>query len=31
MAAIDIRRKHGKSLKDARAAVELVAKAVAKD
>ncbi|HEY6893151.1 MAG TPA: polyhydroxyalkanoic acid system family protein [Rhodanobacteraceae bacterium] len=31
MAAIDIRRKHGKSLKDARAAVERVAKAVAKE
>ena len=31
MAAIDIRRKHGKSLKDAKAAVERVAKAVAKE
>ena len=31
MAAIDIRRKHGKSLKDARAAVERVVKAVAKE
>ncbi len=31
MAAIDIRRKHGKSLKDARAAVERVANAVAKE
>jgi putative polyhydroxyalkanoate system protein len=31
MAAIDIRRKHGNSLKDARAAVERVAKAVAKE
>jgi putative polyhydroxyalkanoate system protein len=31
MAAIDIRRKHGQSLKDARSAVERVAKAVAKE
>lgn len=31
MAAIDIHRKHGKSLKDARSAVERVAKAVAKE
>lgn len=29
MAVIDIRRKHGRSIKDARAAVERVAKAIA--
>jgi putative polyhydroxyalkanoate system protein len=31
MAVIDIRRKHGRSLKDAKAAVERVAKAIAKE
>jgi putative polyhydroxyalkanoate system protein len=31
MAVIDIRRKHGQSLKDARAAVERVAKSVARE
>jgi putative polyhydroxyalkanoate system protein len=31
MAAIDIRRKHGRSIKDAKAAVERVAKAIAKE
>ena len=30
MAVIDIRRKHGRSIKDAKAAVERVAKAIAK-
>jgi putative polyhydroxyalkanoate system protein len=31
MAVIDIHRKHGRSIKDARAAVERVAKAIAKE
>jgi putative polyhydroxyalkanoate system protein len=31
MAVIDIRRKHGRSVKDAKAAVERVAKAIAKE
>jgi putative polyhydroxyalkanoate system protein len=31
MAVIDIRRKHGRSLKDAKAAVERVAKSVARE
>ena len=31
MAVIDIRRKHGQSVKDAKAAVERVAKAIAKE
>ena len=31
MAAIDIHRKHGRSMKEARAAVERVAKAIAKE
>jgi len=31
MAAIDIRRKHGRTIKDAKAAVERVAKAIAKE
>jgi len=31
MAVIDIRRKHGRSIKDAKAAVERVAKAIAKE